>query len=133
MELVQVKITGTVDTARYGSLEAGDILRTDAAFAKHLVKDCGAAVYDKSGKDIKSDIKKADKNAAAKRRVKAEKLTAEITQLQAELNVLPEKEASPGLFASLLSKIGVESKGTALESIQAAIDAKQAELDKLQQ
>lgn len=45
MEQVQVKIKGTVTTARYGSLTAGAILRTDAAFAKHLVEDCGAAEY----------------------------------------------------------------------------------------
>lgn len=42
---VQVKITGMVITQRYGSLNAGYILRTDAKFAKHLVEDCGAAEY----------------------------------------------------------------------------------------
>lgn len=44
-ELVQVKIKGIVATVKYGTLESGDILRTDAAFAKHLVEDCGAAEY----------------------------------------------------------------------------------------
>lgn len=44
-ELVSVKIKGIVATVRYGTLESGDILRTDAAFAKHLVEDCGAAEY----------------------------------------------------------------------------------------
>lgn len=44
-ELVTVKIKGIVATVRYGTLESGDILRTDAAFAKHLVEDCGAAEY----------------------------------------------------------------------------------------
>lgn len=45
MDLVQVKIRGTVVTARYGTLVSGDLLRTDAAFAKHLVEDCGAGEY----------------------------------------------------------------------------------------
>lgn len=45
MDFVQVKILGTAVTHRYGTLSAGDILRTDAAFAKHLVEDCAAAEY----------------------------------------------------------------------------------------
>lgn len=45
MDLVQVKIRGMVMTHRYGTLSAGDVLRTDAAFAKHLVEDCAAAEY----------------------------------------------------------------------------------------
>lgn len=44
-ELVQVRIKGTVVTHRYGTLSSGDVLRTDAAFAKHLVEDCSAAEY----------------------------------------------------------------------------------------
>jgi hypothetical protein len=45
MELVTVKIKGSVITSRYGALSTGDLLRTDAAFAKHLVEDCAAADY----------------------------------------------------------------------------------------
>lgn len=45
MDLVEVEITGQAITARYGTLNAGDILRTDKAFADHLVNDCGAAKY----------------------------------------------------------------------------------------
>jgi hypothetical protein len=44
-EQVQVKIKGIVATQRYGTLESGDILRTDADFAKFLVEDCQAADY----------------------------------------------------------------------------------------
>lgn len=44
-EQVKVKITGQAITARYGTLSTGDLLTTDAAFAKHLVDDCGAAEY----------------------------------------------------------------------------------------
>ena len=45
MELVTGKIKGTVITSRYGALTTGDLLRTDAAFARHLVEDCAAAEY----------------------------------------------------------------------------------------
>ena len=45
MDLVKVKIKGTVMTSQYGTLSDGSILATDAAFAKHLVEDCGAAEY----------------------------------------------------------------------------------------
>lgn len=48
MEQVEVEITGQAITARYGTLSAGDILRTDKEFAKHLVDDCGAAKYVKA-------------------------------------------------------------------------------------
>jgi hypothetical protein len=45
MELVTIKIKGLVVTSRYGALQSGDLLRTDAAFARHLVEDCAAAEY----------------------------------------------------------------------------------------
>lgn len=46
MDPVQIKITASqVVTARYGTLSNGDLLRTDAAFARHLVEDCAAAKY----------------------------------------------------------------------------------------
>lgn len=45
MELVEVEILGSVVTQQYGTLKTGDILRTDAAFAKHLVEDAFAAKY----------------------------------------------------------------------------------------
>lgn len=45
MELVQVRIKGIVVTQRYGALSHGDILRTDAAYAQHLVEECHAAEY----------------------------------------------------------------------------------------
>lgn len=47
MEQVEVKITGLVITARYGTLSSGDVLRTDADYARHLVEDCAAAKYRK--------------------------------------------------------------------------------------
>lgn len=45
MELVQVRIKRLVITQRYGTLSSNDLLRTDAAFARHLVEDCAAAEY----------------------------------------------------------------------------------------
>jgi hypothetical protein len=44
-QLVQIKITSLVSTSRYGSLSPGDKLWTDAAYAKHLVEECGAGKY----------------------------------------------------------------------------------------
>ena len=43
--LVEVEILGCVMTTQYGTLATGDVLRTDAAFAAHLVNDCAAARY----------------------------------------------------------------------------------------
>lgn len=45
MEQVEVEITGMVITQRYGTLNTGDILRTDAEFAKHLVEEANGAKY----------------------------------------------------------------------------------------
>lgn len=45
MELIEVEILTQAVTAQYGTLKTGDILRTDAAFAKHLVEDAFAAKY----------------------------------------------------------------------------------------
>lgn len=44
-EQVRVRIMRTAMTAQYGTLNAGDVLRTSAEFAKHLVEDCKAAEY----------------------------------------------------------------------------------------
>lgn len=54
-DLVAVRITGQAITNRYGTLSAGDVLRTDAAFAKHLVVDCGVAEYAKSTVEANPD------------------------------------------------------------------------------
>lgn len=43
--MVDVEIIGMVVTHQYGTLTTGAVLRTDEAFAKHLVEDCGAAKY----------------------------------------------------------------------------------------
>lgn len=45
MDNVEVKIKGMVITSRYGTLQSGTLLRTDAAFARHLVHECNAAEY----------------------------------------------------------------------------------------
>ena len=71
MEQVEVEITGQAITARYGTLNTGDVLRTDAAFAKHLVEDCSAAKYRTTvGKPLEAENpvsrKKRDKPAGAK-------------------------------------------------------------------
>lgn len=45
MNIVELRIKRTIDTSRYGALSSGDILRTDGAYAHHLVADLDAAVY----------------------------------------------------------------------------------------
>lgn len=71
MEQIEVEILGQVITARYGVLKTGDVLRTDADFAKHLVDDCGAAKYTaaKSEKDAAKDAAKGvAKNLSKKKK-----------------------------------------------------------------
>lgn len=65
MEQVEVEILTQAVTARYGTLKTGDILRVDAAFAKHLVEDAGAAKY------VEPRATKADAAPAAKTARKA--------------------------------------------------------------
>ncbi len=52
MDLIQVEITTTAQTHRYGTLATGDILRTDAAFARHLVKEAYCARYVNAADDV---------------------------------------------------------------------------------
>lgn len=66
MSLVEVEITGQAITAQYGTLNTGDVLRTNAEFARHLVEDCGAAKYREApapAKDV-PPAKPAKKKAA---------------------------------------------------------------------
>jgi hypothetical protein len=66
MELVQVELITTAVTARYGTLTTGDVLRTDAAFAKHLVEDCGAAKYVTAPKEAEAPATKSTKATKGK-------------------------------------------------------------------
>jgi len=59
MELVSVTITAQAITSRYGTLMPGDVLRTDAAYARHLVEECGAARFDQAAKTEDAPAKKA--------------------------------------------------------------------------
>lgn len=43
--MIEVEILGIVVTHQYGTLNTGDVLRTDPGFARHLVEDCSAAKY----------------------------------------------------------------------------------------
>ena len=45
MESVKLRIKGSIVTNRFGALSDGDIIKTDEAYAKHLV-DMGAAEYE---------------------------------------------------------------------------------------
>jgi hypothetical protein len=82
MELVEVEITGQAITARYGTLNTGDILRTDAEFAKHLVEDCAAAKYT-TAKPVKQAIAPAAP-VARKRKASVAAAPAQAAQGEAE-------------------------------------------------
>lgn len=132
-ELVQVKIKGIVVTSRYGALSTGDLLRTNAEFAKHLVEECGAAEYVKGsahGADGVTKKQTQKQKAKEERAAAVQKLEGEISALEAEVAALPQEEPQ-GFAASLLSKLKIGANGTARESIQAALDAKRAEMVKL--
>jgi hypothetical protein len=77
-DLVSVRIKGTVATQRYGTLVSGDILRTDAAYAKHLVEDCSAGSYVEAVTvNAEKPAKKAGKKIA---KAAAESAPAESTE-----------------------------------------------------
>lgn len=61
---IEVKILCQVVTAMHGTLNQGAILRTDAAFAKHLVDDCGAAEYVQATKAPELVVPKSPRKAA---------------------------------------------------------------------
>ena len=108
---VEVKIKGTVITAQYGTLSDGTILRTNAAFAKHLVEDCNAAEYvnttPKEEKTVKAESAKPTGKPRAKKSAtvdsvaeqKAE-IEAQIVQLEADL-AAAEESAKPAIQAAL--------------------------------
>lgn len=64
--MVKVKISGTVITAQYGTLSAGDILNTNEEFAKHLVEECAAAKYLTKADDELQSGAQAERKPAAK-------------------------------------------------------------------
>jgi hypothetical protein len=72
MSLVSITIRGTVITSRYGVLSSGDVLRTDAEYARHLVEDCKAADYT-AAKHTEADEPKAAPQAAAQGRPRKSK------------------------------------------------------------
>jgi len=61
--MVEIEILGCVVTAQYGTLKQGDIVRTSAEFADHLVTDCGAAKYTKAKPPVEVDEPKTKKQA----------------------------------------------------------------------
>ena len=64
--MIAVKITGTVITQRYGVLVSGEILRTDEAFARHLVEDCHAGKYLEPAAPVAVDFEKPAKSGRRK-------------------------------------------------------------------
>ena len=76
MELVKVNITTQALTARYGTLNPGDSVLTDAKYANHLVHDCGAGEF-------------AKPPVAAAKESEAEAAAAEATSKTAKKNATP--------------------------------------------
>lgn len=104
--LVQVKIKGTVITSRYGSLSDGDILRTDTAFARHLVEECAAAEYISPAIDpasIEAERLEAERLEAERIGVARETLQAEIADLEKVIEAAAKKD-KPALTAQLAAK-----------------------------
>lgn len=94
MEQVEVEITGMVITQRYGTLNTGDILRTDAAFAKHLVEEACGAKYTKAKPAPTGETPAARSTRAA--RTPANKKAPEPDNKQAtESDPQPEPETPP--------------------------------------
>lgn len=84
MELVKVNITTQALTARYGTLNPGDSVLTDAKYANHLVHDCGAGEF---AKLPAAAVKEAEAAAAAAK--EAEAAAAEATNKTAKKNTTP--------------------------------------------
>lgn len=71
---VEIRITALVITAQYGTLSSGTILRTNAAFARHLIEDCRAAEYlDQARPTDEIAVAKADIAKPKKPRVRKAK------------------------------------------------------------
>ena len=69
--MILVKIKGTVMTSQYGTLTTGTILRTNEAFAKHLVEEAFAADYvtvkiEDEGVDVSAGIQVKKRGRPAK-------------------------------------------------------------------
>ena len=88
MELVEVEITGLVITSRYGTLNTGAILRTDADFARHLVEDAEAAKYSRA-KPAPKVAAKPDAEAKPVRKAKVVPLAAPAPGADAEIELPP--------------------------------------------
>ena len=88
MELVEVEITGLVITSRYGTLNTGAILRTDADFARHLVEDAGAAKYSRP-KPAPKVVAKPDAEGKPARKAKAGLSAAPGPGANAEIELPP--------------------------------------------
>jgi len=86
---------------------------------------------DQAAAELAAAQKLAADQDAADKLAAIQTLNSDLAQLEAELAALPETE-EPGFAAGFLAKIGIGAKGTARESVQAAIDAKRVELAALQ-
>lgn len=121
MEQVTVKLTGQAITARYGTLNTGAVLKTDAEFAKHLVEDCGVAQYctPPTGNDDEAVAaqqaklqKESDEAAELKRQQEADDAAQAKLQKDAEAAQAEEAEAARLAEVAAQEKAAVELKAT---------------------
>ena len=102
------------ESTRLVALNFGEVITVDEKLVTDPVAEKAAA-----------DKAAADKLAAIQAK------QAEIAELEAQFAALPETE-EPGFAAGFLAKVGIGAKGSARESVQAALDAKRVELAALQ-
>jgi alcohol dehydrogenase YqhD (iron-dependent ADH family) len=117
MEQVKVKMLFTTHTATHGTLNEGAILRTDAAFAKHLVEDCGAAKYDVPAKETFA-IVQPKPSAAPKARVPKKGTSAEAAAAEA---AAAEAAAAEAAAAEAAAAEAAAAEAAAAEAAAAAI------------
>lgn len=96
MNRVKVKILLQTITAQYGTLNAGDILRTSPEFAKHLVEDCMAAEYVKDEVDDASESATGGESAVELPRKSKPSPRQRAPQPDPVLPTVTEAELAPG-------------------------------------
>lgn len=128
MELVEVEIITTAITNRYGTLSTGTRLKTDAGYAEHLVKDCGAAKYVDEPK-----TSTATKSITVSADLTVKQLQAKLAELNIPFDAKAKKEVLVALLTEHLTNQAKETLAAALkvvEDAEAALAAAESDEDK---
>lgn len=92
MDSVKVKIKGSVVTSKYGSLSDGDIVSTDAEYARHLVEDCKAGEYVDVAVDMAAPGADRTVDASSSRQARS----VDFNSTDDKIPTLDEQPAAPG-------------------------------------